>query len=71
MNYFIYLWRCLRVTSREQLSFIGVSTFLVQNKFMWGKSLLSVNIPIWLPVNHTIQNFFLRREILFDWLGDG
>ena len=34
IHYFIYPWRCLRVTSHEQVSFIGVWTLSVQNRFI-------------------------------------
>ena len=36
INSVIYPWPRLRVKSREQLSFIGVWTLLVQNKFILG-----------------------------------
>ena len=34
VNYCIYLWRRLRVTSRERVSFMGVWTPSVQNRFI-------------------------------------
>ena len=34
VNYCIFLWRCLRVTSRERVPFMGVWTSSVQNRFI-------------------------------------